>query len=157
MQLFFITFKSLLTKSSFFMTTVSNRPNALFWVIGVIALIWNAMGVMAYLGRAFITDEMIAELPEEQRAEFLIEHPSWVTAAFAIAVFGGVLASLFLLLRKKLAYPLFILSAIAAIAQHIYLFLNVEVTSYIMPVLIIIVCIFLVWYSKKCKDNGIIS
>ena len=139
------------------MTTQSKKPKALFWVIGVLALIWNAMGVMAYLGRAFITDEMIAELPEEQQAEFLIEYPSWVTAAFAIAVFAGVLAAIFLLLRKKLAYPLFVLSGIAAILQHIYLFLNVEIASFIMPILIVVVCLFLIWYSKKCKNDGILS
>ena len=139
------------------MTTEFKKPKALFWVIGVLALIWNVMGIMAYLGRAFITDEMIAALPEEQQAEFLIEQPSWVTAAFAIAVFAGVLAAIFLLLRKKLAYPLFILSGIAAILQHIYLFLNVEMTSFIMPVLIVVVCLFLIWYSKKCKNDGILS
>ena len=139
------------------MTTESNKPNALFWVIGIIALIWNGMGVMAYLGKAFITDEMIAALPEEQQAEFLIEQPSWVTSAFAIAVFVGVLAAIFFLLKKKFAYPLFILSGVAAIAQHIYLFLNVEITSYVMPILVIVVCVFFIWYSKKCKDDGILS
>lgn len=139
------------------MTTNSNKPTTLFWIIGVVALIWNGLGVMAYLGRAFITEEMIAELPEEQQAEFLVELPSWVTAAFAIAVFGGVLASIVFLMRKKLAYTLFIVSAVAAIAQHIYLFMNVEVTSYVMPIMVIVFCVFLVWYSKKCSDEGILS
>ncbi len=139
------------------MTTNTNKPSAIFWVIGIIALIWNGLGVMAYLGKAFITEEMIAKLPEEQQAEFLIELPSWVTAAFAIAVFGGVLASILLLMKKKAAYKLFIISAVAAIAQHIYLFMNVEVTSFIMPVMVIVVCLFLIWYSKKCTDDGILS
>lgn len=136
--------------------TSTNKPGALFYVIGVIALIWNGLGVIAYLGRAFITDEMIAQLPKEQQAEFLIEYPAWVTGAFATAVFAGVLASLFFLLRKKVAYPLFIISAVAAIAQHIYLFTNVEITSFVMPILVIVVCVFLVWYSKKSISDGIL-
>ena len=138
------------------MTTNSNKPNALFWVIGVIALIWNGLGAMAYLGRAFMTEEMIAALPKEQQAELLVEHPAWVTAAFAIAVFAGVIASILLLMRKKLSYSLFVLSAIAAIAQHTYLFLNVEMASIVMPVLVVVVCIFLVWYSKKSINDGVI-
>lgn len=138
------------------MTTTTNKPNALFYVIGVIALIWNGLGVMAYLGRAFITDEMIAQLPKEQQAEFLIEYPAWVTGAFATAVFAGILASLLLLLKKKIAYPLFIISAVASIAQHIYLFMNVEMNSLVMPILVIVVCLFLVWYSKKYISDGVI-
>lgn len=139
------------------MTNSTNKPNILFWIIAVIAIIWNAMGVMAYLTRAFITDEMIAALPKEQQAEFLIEQPSWVTGAFAIAVFGGVLGALFLLLRKKVATTLFLVSAIAAIAQHIYFFMNVEITSYVMPIMIIVECLFLVWYSKYVAKKGWIS
>ena len=38
------------------MTTNSNKPGALFWVIGVIALIWNLMGVSAYLMQAYQTE-----------------------------------------------------------------------------------------------------
>ena len=139
------------------MTTSTNKPTAIYWVIGVIALLWNGLGVMAYLARAFMTDEMIAALPEEQQKEFLVNYPAWVTAAFALAVFGGVLGAVFLLMRKKLAVTLFAISAIAAIAQHIYIFMNVEVNSYIMPVLVIVVCIILYWYSKKCSDDGILS
>mgnify|MGYP005995487303 CR=1 FL=1 len=139
------------------MTTNSNKPSVLFWIVGVIALIWNGLGVMAYLGKAFITEEMIAELPVEQQAEFLVEQPAWVTGAFAIAVFAGVLASILFLMKKKLAYPLFIASAVAAIAQHAYLFMNVEMTSMVMPIMVIVVCVFLVLYSKKCTDDGILS
>mgnify|MGYP005989102467 FL=1 len=139
------------------MTTSTNKPTAIYWIIGVIALLWNGLGVMAYLARAFMTDEMIAALPEEQQKEFLVNYPAWVTAAFALAVFGGVLGAVYLLLRKKLATTLFAISGIAAIAQHIYIFMNVEVNSYVMPVLVIVVCIFLYWYSKKCTDDGIIS
>jgi len=139
------------------MTDSKNKPNALFWIIAVIALIWNGMGVMAYLTRAFITDEMIATLPKEQQAEFLVVLPSWVTAAFAIAVFSGFLGTICLLLKKKFAATLFLLSAVAAITQHIYLFMNVEISSLVMPIMIILECIFLVWYSKDAAKKGWIS
>ena len=141
------------------MTTSINKPPITFWVISVIALIWNGLGVMAYLGRAFATDEMIAALPEEQQAEFLVEYPAWYTAAFAIAVFCGALGCLALLLRKKWAYILFVLSAIGAIVQHVYLFMNVEMdgAAIVMPVLVIIVCLFLIWYAKNAIAKGWIS
>ena len=137
--------------------TYTRKPSTIYWVIGVIALIWNAMGVMAYLGRALATDEMIATLPAEQQAEFLVEYPAWYTAAFALAVFCGALGALMLLFKKRLAYPLFIISAAAAITQHIYLFMNVEIPSMIMPVMVILVCLFLIWHAKKSIDDGILT
>ena len=115
------------------------------------------MGVVAYLARTFITDEMIAALPKEQQAEFLTEHPSWYTASFAFAVFGGVLGAIFLLLRKKQASTLFIISALGAIVQHIYIFMNIEVFNYIMPIMIMVVCVFFVWYSKDATKKGVLT
>ncbi|WP_299228183.1 hypothetical protein [uncultured Psychroserpens sp.] len=132
----------------------NNKPPVWFWIVSVVALIWNALGVMAYLVQAYMTDEMIAELPEEQQAEFLIEHPAWYTAAFALAVFCGVLACLALLFRKKLAYLLFIVSFLAATIQQVYLMTSVEGVSPGMPITIIVVCAFLVWFSKMATSKG---
>lgn len=133
----------------------TTKPPFWFWIVSVLALIWNGLGVMQYLGRAFITDEMIAALPEEAQTEFLVEYPVWYTAAFAIAVFCGVLGALLLLLRKKWAHLLFILSAFGAIVQHIYLFINVEMNlkQLIMPILVITVCLFLIWFAKSSTQN----
>ncbi len=130
------------------MTNPLIKPPQWYWGVSVLAILWNAMGVMAYLYQAFATEEMISNLEPEQQAEFLIEYPAWVTGAFAMAVFCGFLACVCLLLRRKLAYYLFLISAIAAIAQHIYIFMKVEVQSYIMPVLVVIICVFLIWFSK---------
>lgn len=134
-----------------------NKPPVWFWIVGVAALLWNGLGVMAYLARAFATDEMIAALPAEQQAEYLVDYPAWYTAAFAIAVFAGALGGLALLLRKKWAYTLFLISALAAIVQHAYLFMNVEMLSVIMPILVIVVCLFLIWFAKNATAKGWIS
>lgn len=137
------------------MTTISTtKPPVGFWIIAVVALIWNAMGVMAYLVQAFITDEAIAALPEEQQAEFLIEHPAWYTAAFALAVFCGALGCLALLLRKKWAYMLLVVSFISATIQQVYLMVTIEGISVVMPIMIIIICAFLVWFSKMASTKG---
>ena len=128
-----------------------------YWIAAVLALIWNGLGIMNYIGRAYITDEMIAALPVEQQAEFLVEHPTWYTAAFAIAVFAGFLGAISLLIKKKWAYMLFFVSAIAAIAQHIYIFMNVEALSYIMPIMVIVVCIALIYLAKHAIKKSWIS
>jgi len=131
------------------MTDLSNtKPPIWFWIITVVALIWNGMGVMMYLTHAFITDEMIAALPEEQQAEFLVEHPAWYTALFALAVFCGALGCLALLIRKKWAFMLFVVSFVTATIQQVYIIATVEDASPVMPLMVIIVCAFLVWFTK---------
>lgn len=139
--------------------TDSNKPTTLFWVIGVAALVWNGLGVMSYIGQAYMTDEVKAALPEAERA--LYENvPTWVTAAFAIAVFAGLLGSAFLLMRKKLARPMFLLSLIAIIAQMSYnLFMSKAAEVYgpgsiVMPIMVIIIGVFLLMYSKKTIAKG---
>ena len=139
------------------MTTTTTKPTTTFWIIGVLALIWNLMGVAAYLGQAFITEDMIATLPEEQQAELLIEHPAWYTALFALAVFGGALGCIMLLARKKVAYYFLFLSGVCAIIQQGYLLATVELSSIVMPIMIIVFSAFLIWYSKKCTTEGILN
>ncbi|REH47560.1 hypothetical protein C7448_106181 [Tenacibaculum gallaicum] len=142
--------------------TDSNKPTTLFWVIGVAALVWNGLGVMSYIGQAYMTDEVKAALPEAERA--LYENvPTWVTAAFAIAVFAGLLGSAFLLMRKKLARPMFLLSLIAIIAQMSYnLFMSKAAEVYrpgsiVMPIMVIIIGVLLLMYSKKTIAKGWLS
>lgn len=139
------------------MTTIRKKPTTFFWIIGVLALIWNLMGVAAYLFRAFVTDEMIAALPEEQQAEFLVEYPAWYTALFALAVFGGFLGCVLLLAKKKISFYFFIISGVCAIIQQGYLLATVDVPSVVMPIMIIVFCIFLIWYAKKCTNDGTLN
>ena len=142
--------------------TDSNKPTTLFWIIGVVALVWNALGVMQYLGLAYMTDEVRAALPEAERA--LYENiPTWVTAAFAIAVFGGLIGSAFLLMKKKLARPMFLISLIAIVVQMSYnLFMSkaaevYEPGSIVMPIVVILIGVFLLMYSKKTIAKGWLS
>ena len=139
------------------MTSKSNKPSILFWIIGVSALLWNLMGVAAYLFQAYATEEMIAEMPPEQQAEMMIEHPSWLTALFALGVFGGFLGCIFYLARKKFSYYLFILSGVSATIQQVYIIMDIELNMYFMPIMIIIICIFLILYSKKYIKEGILN
>lgn len=142
--------------------TNSNKPNTLFWVIGVIALIWNAMGVMAYVAQAYMTDEMIAALPEAERALYE-DIPAWYTAAFAIAVFAGVAACILLLMKKKFAKSVFLISLIGIIIQMFYnFFMSRAAEVYgpggmVMPIMVIVIGVFLLLYSKKCEAKGWLS
>ena len=144
------------------MTESKIKPTSSFWIIGIIALIWNLMGVFAYLQQAYMTVEDVTALPLDEQALY-DNIPAWVTAAFALAVFGGALGCILLLLRKKLATFVFIISFISILAQMTYnLLMSKAIEVYgpggmIMPIMVAVIGAFLVWYSKKMQSNGILN
>jgi len=141
----------------------SNKPGVAFWVIGVIALLWNGMGVSQYLMQAFKSEAYTSAMNAEQNA-LMDSLPAWMTALFALAVFSGFIASIMLLMRKKIAVTLFLLSFVTATVQQLYWLFGTnapevfaDMQPYFMPIAVIIVCIFLVWYSKDQKAKGVLS
>ncbi len=141
----------------------SNKPSILYWIIAIVALLWNGMGVKSYLETAYKAESVWSELSTEQ-VTFMEGLPAWMTALFAIAVFGGLLGSIGLLLRKKWAAPLFVISFLTATVQQLYLLFGTDMMDvfdennpYVMPILIIVFGAFLVWYSKDAKSKGILS
>ena len=139
--------------------TTTNKPSAVFWVIAVLALIWNGMGAMAYVGQQMMTPEALDLLPEAESALY-DDIPVWATSAFAIAVWGGLLGALLMLFRKKWAKTLFVISLLGILVQMIYnFFMSGAMDVYgpsgmIMPVMVVIIGFFLVWYSNKAIAKG---
>jgi hypothetical protein len=135
------------------MDTTSKKPTARYWIIAVFALVWNTLGVVAYLGQAYMTDDTLAALPESNQL-YYSNLPAWVTAAFAIAVFGGFLGAIGLLWRKKWAFFLFVASLVAIIIQQIHSFFiqeYIEITGaqVVLPALTLAIAVYLVYFSKK--------
>ncbi|WP_299896431.1 hypothetical protein [uncultured Aquimarina sp.] len=132
-----------------------------FWIISVIALLWNLMGVMAYLAQAYMTDEILKTMPEADQ-NFYNNIPAWVTAVFAIAVFSGTLGSIALLIKKKWAIILFIISLVTVLAQQFYNFFIQDFVALTgqriyMPICIVVFGAFLIWFSTYANNKGWIS
>lgn len=143
--------------------SATNKPGITFWIIGIIALLWNGMGVYNYMQQAFKTEAYMAELSMEQVA-FMDDLPAWLTALFAIAVFAGLLGCVRLLTRKKQAVVIFLVSFISATINQLYWAFGTNATEvfsekmpYLMPILVIAIAAFLVWYSRDQRARGVLS
>lgn len=133
-----------------------------FWIVSGAALVWNLLGVAAYVAQVTMSEDALMKLPDAER--MLYENiPAWATAAFAVAVFGGVLGSLLLLLRKSWAVPVFIASLAAIFVQDYYwFFVATPLEVYgpggmIMPAMVIVIGVLLVWYSRSASAKAWIS
>jgi surface polysaccharide O-acyltransferase-like enzyme len=135
-----------------------NKAPTWFTVVGILALVWNLMGVMAYVMQVTMGPDVIAQLPQEQR-ELYENMPTWATAAFAIAVNGGALGCLLLILKKNLAGLVLQLSLAGVLVQMVHAFFmskSFEVFgpgAMVMPVMVIIIAVYLVTLAAKAKTN----
>ena len=139
-----------------------SNVSVVFWVIAAIALLWNLMGVLAFAGDFLITPEAL-DLLDEQTPGYkaLYEsNPGWLKLFYGIATIGGLLGAIFLLLRKKIALPLFIASLIAVLIQMGYSMFATNArevlgtnSAVIMPIFVICISAFLVYYTRKGIAN----
>jgi hypothetical protein len=89
------------------------------WVVGAIALLWNCIGAFDYVMTQTRNAAYMSAFTPEQLA-FFHGLPAWVVAAWAIAVWGGVLGAVLLLLRRRQAVPVFLVSLIALVITTIH-------------------------------------
>jgi hypothetical protein len=129
-----------------------------YWLIGAITLIWNVMGCINFFVQ--MNPDMLAAYRESEQA-IIESRPIWATGAFAIAVFGGALGCILLLLRKSSAYYLFIASLLGMTVTMTHtLGLDIDfgrgeiAGTILMPLM---VAAFLIWYSKHAERKGWVS
>ena len=91
------------------------------WLVGVFALLFNAIGVFDFVMSMAQGAEYQASagMTPAQIAHYQ-EMPSWMTVVWAVGVFGAFLASVLLLSRKKLALAVFVVSLAAFLVSVLY-------------------------------------
>jgi len=129
-----------------------------FMVVAMLLLIWNLLGVIAYLHQVTMSPEALTALPDTER-QLLENTPAWATAAFAVAVNCGMLGCLLLLLKKNLA-GLFLQFSLAGVLVQMYhaFFIAHAIDVFgpgglVMPLLVIIIAVFLVLLAARAKAN----
>ena len=140
----------------------SVKPSTAFWVIAIIATLWNLMGVAMYMYMATTTPESVAENYGAAFAEIFVTKPAWATGAFAIGVFGGLLGCIGLLLRKAWSKILFIISLIGIIVHDIWgvmagTLAHIGSFDKFMTVVVVLIAIFLIWFASKNTNEGVLS
>ena len=139
-------------------TTVSMLPKR-FWIIAVLALLWNLLGLAMFVMQVTMSPETLAAMPAAQR-EVVEATPSWLDAAFGVAVASGVLGAVGLLLRGRWAVPMFALSLAAVLVQVLagYLVTPAWAASgaagLVLPALLIAIAIALLGYARAAARRG---
>jgi len=137
-------------------------PPRWFLIVSVAAILWNLLGVFSFVMDVTASEEALAALPPDQRALYEGE-PAWATGAFAIAVFGGLLGSVLLALRRKLAVPVLAISLAAVLVQMLQTFVLSNTLAVLgpastpLPAAIVVIGVGLVWISAHARSRGWLS
>lgn len=142
-------------------TIATPRPTS-YWVITILALLWNLAGVAMFCLQLSMDPAAVAALPAPQR-EVYEATPAWLNALFGIAVVAGLLGSVGLALKKRWAVMLFLLSLLAVLVQMVATYAVTPAwTAYgpaglVMPVVVTGIAVFLWWYARSAAAKGWIS
>lgn len=130
--------------------------------VAIVAVIWNIIGLLAFVNQVTMSPEVIAALPDNQRT--LIESaPAWLNYAFGIAVIFGTLGSIGLVIAKQWAVPVLTLSLLGVLAQNTYTFILSDApellttAELVLPALVIIIAIALVFMANTLKAKNMLT
>ena len=132
------------------------------WIVGVIALLWNAFGCLDYVMTQTRNADYLAMFSAEMRAYF-DSFPVWMEAAWALGVWGALLGSLLLLLRSRWAVTAFALSLAGLALSTVYQFVlttppadMMSAGMLAMNALIWAIAIFLLVYAMRQRRAGVL-
>ena len=91
------------------------------WIVGILAVLWNAMGAFDYTATQLRLDFYMSQFTEEQ-LQYFYGFPAWAKACWATAVWSSLLGSLALLWRKAFAAWLFGLAILGLAGSSVYNF-----------------------------------
>jgi len=146
------------------MTAITKTP-IIYWIVAVIATLWNAMGCFNWFleYNYFKNPDSRIALPENMR-DLYDYTPEWSYIVFAIAVVTGLIGSILLLMKKKSAVPVLLISLVTVlILQLNFLFLSGALSDkglssiIVMPLVVIVFSVFIYFFARAWRDRGLLT
>jgi len=149
------------------MTATADAPRASapwhYWVVTALAILWNAFGAYDYFMSKTGGDAYLKKMGETAaQIAHMDAYPVWMTADWAIGVWGALLGSLLLVARTRYAFHVFVASLAAFLVMLVYTYLLTDggkvmgQQGMIFNLVILALCVFFVWYSRAMAKRGVL-
>ena len=138
----------------------ATKPPVWFWILAVLFVLWNLMGVANYLMSVTATPESLtAQGMDAAQIEFMLNIPPLYAAVFALAVWTGLAASILFILRRRLAVPAFLISLLFVLSSFAFDFIGgtfeVLGTPYLMIMIFVVVAAVVEYfYARRVRGLG---
>jgi hypothetical protein len=144
-------------------TTAQARTPVHLWIVGILSLLWACFGCLDYTMTNLKNAAWMAQMTPDQIA-FMDSLPSWLTAFGALGVWGALLASILLLMRKRYAVLAYGISLIGAVVGLGYQMVIATMPASMkagmmgmMPIFIILVALGLFLYARAMEKKGVLN
>lgn len=139
------------------MTEPVKAPQHL-WVVGILTLLWNAIGIFSYMMTHLGKLEDLGMTADQ--IAFFDSFPAWANALWALGVWGAFFGSVLLLLRSRWAVMSVAISVVGLIGTTIYQNFMIEVPAELqsipLNVMIWVTTLFMLWYARKMRGEGVL-
>lgn len=146
------------------MTTPAAKAPWHLWTVGVLSLLWNAMGALDFTMTQAHNEAWMKQFTPEQLAYFY-GFPAWIVLAWGVATWGGVVGSVLLLLRQKLAVQvnLAVVAGMAVTFVHNFVLTDgLKVMGgegkgpLVFTAVIVLIGVLLLVYARAMRKRGVL-
>jgi hypothetical protein len=134
------------------------RAPAHLWIVGAVTLLFNAMGIVSYLATRFGMLGQMGLTPDQ--IAFMESYPAWISAFWALGVWGGFAGSVLLLARSRWAVPAMVMALIGLVGttlgNHAVLDVPPGMQAPALDVAIWAVILFLLVYARRMAKAGVL-
>lgn len=136
----------------------SQRP-LLVVVVGLLALTWNLIGLLMFWQQVTLSPEAVAAMSYADQ-QIHAAMPAWLYWVFGIAVGTGILGAIGLLLGKRWAETMFMLSFLGVLVQMVSAYIVTPAWEHhgiqgaIFPVVLVAIAMFLWRYADRARAHG---
>ena len=128
------------------------------WVVGLLTLLWNGVGIFSYTMTHLGKLEDLGMTPDQ--IAFFDTFPAWANALWALGVWGAFFGSVLLRLRSRWAVMSVAISVVGLIGTTIYQNFMIEVPAELqsipLNVMIWVTTLFMLWYARKMRGEGVL-
>lgn len=136
------------------------------WAVGGVSLLWNAFGATDYTMSQMRNRDYLGSAAEsmgitvDQMIAYIDGFPVWMHAFWAMGVWGALIGSVLLLLRKRLAVWAFGLSLLGLAVTQFYQAFTPQPawaqSAVVMNLVIWSIATFLLIYAVSMKNKGVL-
>ena len=134
------------------------------WIVGGLALIWNAFGGYDYLmSRMHNADYVKSMMPDADPAvmfAYMDAMPGYASIGWGLGIWAGLAGAILLLLRSRFAVHAFIASLVGMALSFSYqLFVTPppgEANNVLIVAAIVVIGVLLLWYALRQRASGVL-
>lgn len=143
-------------------SSAAQKPPVHFWIVSIVSLLWNAMGAFDYSATHLKLDFYMSQFSAEQ-LEYFYGFPAWAVAFWAVGVWGSLLGSAGLLLRKSWAVWMFAAALVGLAGTSVYNFILTDGAAMmgegaaLFTAVIWVIAILLLLYARAMARRGVLA